>query len=129
MNPRFFSLALPVFLLLTALLACSGKSGDDEDIEPIEFDVQITVENRNWQNIVIFALRGGNRVRLGMVTSMSTQIFTIKSEMTRSSEFQLMADPVGALDVYHSDPVRIEPGDQIHWTLASNLVHSGIFVY
>lgn len=92
-------------------------------------DVSVTVENRNWQDVVIFAIRGGNRVRLGMVTGMSTVGFVIESEMTRSLQFQLVADPIGALEVYSSDRVRIEPGDQIHWTLSAKLTNSAIFVY
>ncbi len=60
---------------------------------------------------------------------MSTVTFVVKSEMTRSARFQLLADPVGSLTTYESDAVRIEPGDQLHWTLSANLLHSALFVF
>ncbi len=111
------------------LAACAGKSGDDGDSEPRVADVVVVVENRNWQDVTVYALRGGARVRLGTVTTYHTETFVMKSEMTRSVEFRLLADPIGSLETYQSDPVRIEPGDQIRWTLTADLDHSFIFVF
>ena len=118
-----------MLLTTSTIAACSAKSGDEGDAEPIEVDVQITIENRNWQDVVVFAIRGGNRVRLGLVTSQRTETFVVKSEMTRTGQFHLLADPVGSLTTYDSGEVRIEPGDQVRWTLAANLTHSAIFVF
>ena len=128
MTSRSLNASLFVLVAL-GLSACSGRTDDSEEPEPIEVQVQVTVENRNQKDVVVYALARGNRVRLGMVGSQATRSFTIESEMTRSTTFQLIADPIGVLEEYRSHMVRIEPGDQIQWTLGANLTHSALFVF
>lgn len=103
--------------------------GAEEEAEPEPLEVVVVVENRNWQDVTVYALRGGARVRLGTVTSMQTARFVLSTEMTRSTQFRLMADPVGSSQTFTSDPVRVEPGDQVQWRLANDLVQSAIFVF
>ena len=91
--------------------------------------VSVTVENRNFQDMNIFVIRGSSRVRLGMVVSMSTQTFRMRSEMMRSTQVRLVADPIGVIETYESEILRIEPGDQIKWTLSASLTNSAIFVF
>ncbi len=125
------NLGLGLLLLTTSTIAaCSAKSGEgDEGAEPQELVVSVTVENRNFQDMNIFVIRGSSRVRLGMVASMSTQTFRMRSEMMRSTQVRLVADPIGVFETYESEILRIEPGDQIKWTLSASLTNSAIFVF
>ena len=119
-----------MLLTTSTITACSAKSGEgDEGAEPQELIVSVTVENRNFQDMNIFVIRGSSRVRLGMVASMSTQTFRMRSEMMRSTQVRLVADPIGVFETYESEILRIEPGDQIKWTLSASLTNSAIFVF
>ncbi len=121
---------LAVTLTMTACVGgCSLLRGGDEDAEPEVVEVVVVVENRNWQDVTVYALRGGARVRLGTVTSMQTGRFVLSTEMTGSTQLRLMADPVGSLETFTSEPVRVEPGDQVQWRLANQLVQSAIFIF
>ncbi len=123
---------LAVTLTMTAWVGgCSllRGGGHEEDAEREVVEVVVVVENRNWQDVTVYALRGGARVRLGTVTSMQTARFVLSTEMTGSTQLRLMADPVGSLETFTSEPVRVEPGDQVQWRLANQLVQSAIFVF
>ncbi len=130
---RWYCRTLALTLTITACVAgCSllRSGGDNEDdAQPEVVEVVVLVDNRNWQDVTIYALRGGLRVRLGTVTSMQTARFVLSTEMTGSTRLRLMADPVGSLGTFTSEPLRVEPGDQVQWRLANELVQSAIFIF
>ncbi len=121
-------LALTAVIILAQTACPLGQGSGDEEEEPKQFTVDVVVDNRNWQNMVIYAVRGGSRVRLGTATSMNTVTFVVTSDMTGAAQFQLLADPIGGPESFTSLPLRIEPGDVVEWRLAANLTHSAIFV-
>jgi len=45
----------------------------------------LRVRNQNFLDMDVFVLRYGQRIRLGMVTGLSTQLFTLRDDIVRSS--------------------------------------------
>ncbi len=85
-----------VLTFVVGLAGCSiiGMGGGEDDAELQSPPVTLLIENRNWADITIYAIRGGTRVRLGTVTSMNSITFVIPAEVTSGSEsIRLLADP------------------------------------
>jgi len=57
------------------LTACTGRS-QDTGPEPASSAV-VQVENQGFTDMVIYAISGGQRVRLGLATGNSTKTFTV----------------------------------------------------
>ncbi len=124
---RFRTAAAAVLLL--ALAGCGllrREAGEDEEARP---ETVVVVENLHWADITIHLLRGEARVRLGTVTSMNTETFVVPPVIVGGAvEIRLMADPVGG-DAYVSEPVLVQPGDEVVFQVASRLQQSSLSVY
>ena len=113
--------------LLAADLACSrhrqlGPPSEEES-------VVLVVDNRNWQDVVIYAVHDGSRSRLGMVVAARTASFTLApSYVTKGGDLFFIADPVGATRTYTSERVVVQHGQYIEWTLESALERSSLLV-
>ena len=111
-------------LALTLALAGCGRDPAPEDARPIGFtdDIALEVDNRNFNDVVIYLRREGTRTRIGEVTgSMFATLMiprSLLSGITREVQFQ--ADPVGADRTITSFPVFIRPGEHIHLTIENN---------
>lgn len=120
--------------LLALSLAIAGCRGDPrpEDITPITFtaDVALEVDNRNFNDVVIYLRREGTRTRIGEVTGSQNVTLMIPrsllSGVTREIQFQ--ADPVGADRTITSFPVYIRPGEHVHLTIENNFRAANIEV-
>ena len=116
-------LTLRVVALSLALAGC-GRDPGPEQYTPLTFtaDIPIEVENRNFNDVVIYLRREGTRTRIGEVTgSMNVTLLiprTLLSGITREVQFQ--ADPVGADRTITSYPVFIRPGEHVHLTIENN---------
>lgn len=111
-------------LALTLALAGCGRDPAPEDARPIGFtnDIALEVDNRNFNDVVIYLRREGTRTRIGEVTgSMFATLMiprALLSGITREVQFQ--ADPVGANRTITSYPVFIRPGEHVHLTIENN---------
>jgi hypothetical protein len=116
-------LTLRLLALSLALAGC-GRDPRPEDIQPIGFtdDIALEVDNRNFNDVVIYLRREGTRTRIGEVTgSMLVTLMiprSLLSGITREVQFQ--ADPVGADRTITSYPVFIRPGEHVHLTIENN---------
>jgi len=112
--------------------ACAGAGlGVVEDGVPeVARQVVVEVENYNWADIVVYAVRGGHRIRLGMVTSMGSERFVLPSAVvTASTNVQLIADPIGGGAPYVFPPVIVERGQRVELRLENYLGLSSISVW
>lgn len=108
--------ARPVLALaLTALLgACfSGYGRARNPFDPSEGareDVQIRVENQNFNDVTLYALRGGEPIRLGDVIGKSSGSFSIDWNFSLPLEFRAELVGGGACNIR---PLNVDPGDRI----------------
>ncbi len=90
----------------------------------------VRVENRNWADVVVYAVRSGRKQRLGMVTSMSMSRFRIPEAMVvGTGDLQLLVDPIGSSNGYLSAPVQVGPGQDIAFNVQNYLPMSTISVW
>jgi len=90
----------------------------------------LKVSNYNWMDVVVYAVQGGTRVRLGQVTTMSTGNFRIPTRMTNNGveTVRLMVDPVGSTEGWQSEGISVRAGQQVQFNVQNSLAFSSVFV-
>jgi hypothetical protein len=112
--------------LAAALLAggCApGFGGGAPDSrQATQSETMVRVRNYNWADITVYAVRNGTRVRLGTVTSMREEVFTIpRAIASGASDLRLLADPIGSSRTYWTDALVVSPGQTVDLTLENNI--------
>jgi hypothetical protein len=101
---------------LGLLTACGGRSSDVSP-EP-EGQTTVEVENQGFSDMVIYALDGPQRVRLGTVTGNSTRTFPIPRYLVGGGgTLRFLADPIGSNRTPVSEEMTVQPGDQVSITI------------
>jgi hypothetical protein len=97
-------------------LACGGTKSASQ---PGPNDAaMLQVENRGFADMVIYAVSGGQRIRLGIATGNSTKAFTIPSTLLRgSATLRFLADPIGGTRTPISEEMSVQPGDIVTLTI------------
>jgi len=106
-------------LLALALLTagCAHHSASSATPEP-EQKTTVQVRNQNFSDMNVFVLGAGQRVRLGFVTGLSTQTFTLPADIVRiSPQIQFEIHPIGANRNPISETITVIPGDQVTLTI------------
>ena len=110
----------PTALLLAALLAgCSLLPGHHEEPQPdpladeVSEDVALHVANHNWSDVVVFAVRGTARVRLGDVTTGSEADFVVPRSIATGGQVTVVLHPIGGNRDFSTGPIMVSPGQQI----------------
>lgn len=118
-------------LMLAAVGAGCRSKGSDTSVQPDPNTmVPVEVESHFMGDVVIYLVRGSDRQRIGMVTALSTAEFSIPWRRLTSSEGnRLLAYPIAGRAAYASDPLVLQPGQSIKWTLESDLDRSSLAVY
>ncbi|MDB4888192.1 MAG: hypothetical protein JWL61_47 [Gemmatimonadetes bacterium] len=119
------SLTLMATLATTAgLSAC--RSGNAYDIANRQAnDVMLIVENQNFADVDIYALSSGLSTRIGTVSGgNSTARFALSPTVTNSTDFRLIATPIGGNGRASSGTLVASPGRTIRFTIMPNLATS-----
>jgi hypothetical protein len=106
----------PLGLVLLAV-ACgrAPKTGDDPAPRA---ETAVQVQNQNYLDMNVYVVRGGQRVRLGTVTGLSTQIFMLRPDMIGpASDVQFEIHPIGGRRNTRSETISVQPGDVIELTI------------
>lgn len=78
----------------------------------------VQVQNQGFSDMVIFAVSGAQRIRLGVVTGNSTQTFTIPRYLVRGAgPIRFLADPIGSNRAPVSEELTVQPGDIVTLTI------------
>ncbi|HEX9293614.1 MAG TPA: hypothetical protein VF873_08000 [Gemmatimonadales bacterium] len=105
-----------VLLALALLSAGCGRAFKSGPREP-DPRTTLRVQNQNFLDMNVYVLRGGQRIRLGMVPGLSTEVFTIPAYIVRSSPLQFEVHPIGGLENPRTETISVQPGDEIHITI------------
>lgn len=110
------------------MAACaSGGRGAAGETEP---PVTVVVDNRNFSDMTVTVLQSGRRVRLGMVTGLTTRRFRLPGDVADSpADIRLHADRMGGSQGWLSPPVRVRPGEELALTIDASLQLSTVSVY
>jgi len=102
--------------MLVAGPACAGRS-QDSNPEPTE-SAMLQVQNQGFTDMVVYAVHGGQRLRLGTATGHSTQNFTIPRHLVRrAGAIRFLADPIGGNRTPVSEEMTVQPGDVVTLTI------------
>jgi len=92
--------------------------------------VRVYVQNNNWLDMRVYAVRGSTRLRIGTVRSQQGQFFELPTHMIEAGlHVQLQADPIGSDRVMTMPRVMINPGDIVEWNIENSLNLSRISVW
>jgi hypothetical protein len=101
-------------ILLLAPLACARGSSARNPFAGSgrgrEGSIDVRIENQNFGDATIHALRGGERIRLGQVTGKSQQDFKVNWRFSVPIEFRV--DLVGGQGC-GVRPMTVDPGDKV----------------
>jgi hypothetical protein len=109
-----------LLLLSTSLSACTLFKKRSNT--PTEEPVRLQVDNRNWNDIVIYAVVNGSRTRLGDVgASRSTMMTLPKALMPRSGLLELVLDPLGSRSTFRTGGILVNSGNLVRLTIENEL--------
>jgi hypothetical protein len=105
-----------VLMLGAALSACAGRSRTAETSS--DNPAVLSVENRGFSDMVIYAVSGSQRIRLGLATGNSTKSFTLPSTLVLTAgPLRFLADPIGGTRTPISEEMLVQPGDVVTLTI------------
>jgi predicted acyl esterase len=122
---RLVRVGVPALMLLAAPAGCIKHSviPDEPDV------VTISVSNSNPLDMTVYAVNQSMRIRLGTVSTASTQRFTLQlHQISPTGELQLLADPVGSRRTYTSEPIHVFAGQAVEWVLQADLRQSSLTI-
>jgi hypothetical protein len=91
---------------------------------------RVRVTNNNWSNMTVYAVRGTSRIRLGMVTSMATQVFRLPDAVAAGAGgVRLLADPIGGTEQFLTPAVQVSRGDEVKLEIHNQLQISSVSVW
>src|SRR4051794_13824688 len=90
----------------------------------------LRVSNYNWMDVVVYAVQGNSRIRLGQVTSMNTVAFRLPTRMVNNAveSVRLMVDPVGSTQGWQSEGISVRAGQEVQFNVQNSLSFSSILV-
>jgi hypothetical protein len=98
------------------LAACAGRSAGTSASPDSEAMLQ--VENRSFSDMVIYAIDGSQRTRLGTATGNSTKTFRLPQYLVRTGgPLRFQADPIGGNRTPISEEMTVQPGDIVTLTI------------
>jgi hypothetical protein len=114
---------LSLILLTVVVSSCSFvRKRDRDNNERSNEPVTLQVENRNWNDIVIYALVNGSRTRVGNVgATRSTTIRLPQSLMPSSSMLELVLDPLGSRTTFRTGGILVNSGQRVFLTIENEL--------
>jgi hypothetical protein len=105
-------------LALVLLAACGGRSAESSPSP--DGQAMLQVENQSFSDMVIYAVNGGQRIRLGMATGNSTKSFPLPAYLVRTGgPLRFLADPIGGNRRPVSEEMTVQPGDIVTLTIPS----------
>ena len=94
------------------LSACGG-SKPDPGVSP-DMPTTVRVENQSGDDMTIYVVKSGQRLRLGTVNVGMTQTFKLaKPIVTGMTTLRFLADPIGGRRNSISEEISLRPGEEI----------------
>jgi hypothetical protein len=113
--PRVVKLVAVLFVAALGTTGCVGKGKNAP--APQEF-ASVTVNNRAFIDIDVFALDGSTRARLGSVTASGTGTFRIPAAVVGAGrDLRFMVDPIGSTRQGTSYTLYVRPGERVTLTV------------
>ena len=128
---RCYTAGLGVLTLLAVSAACATHSPNGSEHANVKKpSARVTVVNRHWNPVRVYALRGHAQHRLGTVSSMSSDHFKVPEYLYKhNGHLILHVQPVGSSETFTSGAIPCDPGAHIEWRIHKILRYSSAMVY
>jgi hypothetical protein len=74
----------------------------------------VRVDNRSFADMDVFAVRSGQRVRLGMASGNKNTVFQVPASLVSGvTQLRFVADPIGSSRASITEEVSVSPGDEV----------------
>lgn len=122
-------------LVAVAIAVLAGAGGcrpagraDAGEVVPITAPVSLFVENNNFADVNVYAVRDGVSRRIGVVTGNGSATFRLDHSYFPTNEIVLIAVPIGGFGRAFSGALSVYAGDQIHFYITPVLNQSSAVV-
>ena len=111
-------------VLFVAALGTAGCVGKGRNAPTPQENATVVVQNRAFIDVDVFALYGGSRARLGMVTANGTSRFRIPAAVVGAGrDLRFLVDPIGSNRQGTSFNLYVRPGEQVTLTVPPTFAH------
>ena len=90
--------------------------------------VTVSVLNNNWQDVDVYAVRNGQRIRLGNVTATRTGVFVLPQGVALAPDLRIQIHPLAATRDYISPKLIVNPGDVVEIVVLNALSQTSVVV-
>jgi hypothetical protein len=121
-----------LFLLLLFLtsVSCARHRAASDTAKAQSAEILLVIDNHHWNDVIISVLHDGIVDRVGLATAVKRSTFVLSSRrLGTSGILRLQAHAVGAPGDHTSDAFPFQPGQEIEWTLESDLARSSVAVH
>jgi hypothetical protein len=81
----------------------------------------VHVDNQNFNDMNIYLVNQGARMRLGTASGLSrTMLVLPATALVRGWHITLQADPIGGAPVIRTPSLQVAPGQSVYWTIGMN---------
>ena len=113
-------LLLPAIALVLGLAhsepAVAAPADTFAAVDKADEVVTVRVVNHNWADMRIYLITGGRSIRLGTVTSLTTETLKIRRGLIASNgDVELVAVGIGNRRAIYSGPIVVFPGDRLEF--------------
>ena len=116
-------------ILVSAASVSAQQAQSKESGKSKRNEVTLAVQNDNYWDMHVYAMRDGAYWSLGFAPGLSHAKFTIPEFMTApTSDFQILAKPVGSNVSYMTGPILMGTANEIDLTLQNDLVFSSFLL-
>ena len=117
---RAVQLLAVLFLATLGTAACVGSGRNAP--APQQF-ASVTVNNRAFIDVAVYALNGSTRARLGTVTATSSGTFRLPASVVGTGrDLRFMVDPIGSNRQGVSFNIYVRPGERVTLTVPPSIV-------
>ena len=120
--------AMLIGILAATSFACAHRNDVPQGQPAPDAAVTVSVENNNWQDVDVYAVRSGQRYRLGSVTTANTASFTLPRELVDAPDLRFQIHPIGGAQDFLSGRVIANPGDVIQLKVGNAITHTSVLV-
>lgn len=109
-------------VLFAAALGTAGCVGTGKNAPAPQAFASVTVNNRAFIDVDVFALNGSTRARLGNVTAGGTGTFRLPAAVVGAGrDLRFMVDPVGSTRQGVSFNIYVRPGERVTLTVPPSI--------
>ena len=107
---RIRSVSLALLLFGAAACASVAHSGTADQNQP----TVVVVDNQSYLDMNVYAVRSGQRIRLGTANGVGKTSLTIPSTLVSGvTPIRFVADPIGGTRASVSQEITVSPGDTV----------------